>query len=326
MGIRIDQLPTTNIPAIDHVLAAIKDGFTVQLSVAQILGLKTALETAYAASGPSGLGVHTTVKAALDILGQRLLAAESAVNAASANATRALGLELFKNKIINGNFVFNQRASGDTVAAGVFRFDRWKAGAGGCTASAVTSGADNVVTITEGTLIQVIEDLYVDGGNYVLSWTGTAWARVSFEGSAFTSYATSPITMTVSANNSITVEFNTGTLDKVQLESGTTSTSFERRGRPFELMLCQRYYCTSPSAGEIHICPAPANTFGGTQPVYFPVAMRTVPTVNRNYSVTYAATALLNLLTTERGYIHYILANSGTNAQANWTWGASAEL
>ena len=71
MGIRIDALPATTIPTIEHILAAIKDGQTVKLTVAQILSLQTAGDLAYTASGPSGLGSYPDVKLALDALGDR---------------------------------------------------------------------------------------------------------------------------------------------------------------------------------------------------------------------------------------------------------------
>jgi hypothetical protein len=59
----------------------------------------------------------------------------------------------------------------------------------------------------------------------------------------------------------------------VQLEKGTTASSFEFRSYQKELMLCQRYYITSVNQNSL-VCN------GGTyQSAQFPVAMRAAPTV-----------------------------------------------
>lgn len=85
-----------------------------------------------------------------------------------------------KNAIINGNFGINQRGVSGTVslAAGAYGHDRWKAGASGCTYTFVTSQNVTTITITAGTLQQVIEGLNLQSGTYLLSWTGTAQGRV----------------------------------------------------------------------------------------------------------------------------------------------------
>lgn len=141
-----------------------------------------------------------------------------------------------RNRIINGTFAVNQRAfAGGALTAGTYGHDRWKAGAGGATYT-VTG---EVATITAGTLQQVIEGVNVpEGGTYILSWTGTAQARV--DGGA---YAASPITVTgKTASTNTTVEFGTGTVSLVQYEAGSAKTLFDRRQFGVELTLCQRYY------------------------------------------------------------------------------------
>ena len=95
---------------------------------------------------------------------------------------------------------------------------------------------DTTITISTGStgalLQQVIEDVNVEGGNYVLSWTGTATARVGINGGAPSgSYSGSPLSFSgATAGQAITVEFYNGTLSKVQLEpSSGGATPFERR-------------------------------------------------------------------------------------------------
>jgi len=149
-----------------------------------------------------------------------------------------------KNLVINGNFLVNQRAyvSGTALSVGAFGHDRWRAGAGGCTYAFTAGKPDNTGSITAGTLVQGIEDQFIEGGSYVLSWTGTAQARVGHSGAAASGpYAPSPIPITgAGAGQQINIEFNAGTLGKVQFEPGTAVTPFERRAG--EELSCLRYF------------------------------------------------------------------------------------
>jgi hypothetical protein len=144
-----------------------------------------------------------------------------------------------KNAIINGNFGINQRAVSGTVtlSAGVYGHDRWKAGASGCTYTFATSENVTTLTISAGSLIQVIEGINLESGTYTLSWTGTAQGKIDAG-----SYGDSGITGTAVGGTNLNIEFNTGTVSLVQFESGTVATPFERRQFGTELALCERYY------------------------------------------------------------------------------------
>src|SRR6202035_5877047 len=97
-----------------------------------------------------------------------------------------------------------------------------------------------VITITVGTLQEVVEAVAVEGGSYTLSWVGTATGRINSG-----AFGTGPITATgLSANTAITVEFGTGTLSKVQLESGSVASAFVIRSPRYELAECQRFFQT----------------------------------------------------------------------------------
>ena len=82
----------------------------------------------------------------------------------------------------------------------------------------------------------------------------------------------------------------------VQLEKGSTATSFDYRPYGTELALCQRYYAksydinTTPGTitdnGAFILQPGPATTSGMFTTVNFPVEMRSSPTIT-----TYSATA-----------------------------------
>ena len=144
-----------------------------------------------------------------------------------------------RNKIINGNFGINQRGVSGTVTlgAGVYGHDRWKAGASGCTYTFATANNVTTITITAGSLMQVIEGLNLFSGTHILSWSGTAQGRVDSG-----SYGGSGVLGTAVGGTNQTIEFGTGTVSKVQYEQGNVATPFEHRPYGTELALCQRYY------------------------------------------------------------------------------------
>jgi hypothetical protein len=155
-----------------------------------------------------------------------------------------------KNALINGNFGINQRAVSGTVtlSAGAYGHDRFKAGASGCTYTFATSNNITTLTITAGSLIQVIEGINLQSGTYTLSWTGTAQGKIGGG-----SYAGSGVTGTVTGGTNLNIEFDTGTLSLIQLEAGSVATPFEYRQYGQELALCQRYCFVlgnSPSAAH----------------------------------------------------------------------------
>ena len=149
----------------------------------------------------------------------------------------------FKNRLIDAGFIINQRGytSGTSLSSGSYGHDRWKGGAsaGTYTFTQGSAGVPITITITAGSIQQVIEGCNMpEGGTYVLSWTGTAQAR--YNGG---SYGASPLAVTgITAGSNVTIEFNTGTLSYPQLEVGSTATSFDYRPYGTELQLCQRYY------------------------------------------------------------------------------------
>lgn len=145
-----------------------------------------------------------------------------------------------RNKVINGNFGINQRGVTGSVVlvAGEYGHDRWKAGASGCEYTFAASGNVTTLTITAGSLVQVIEGTNVLSGTHVLSWNGTI--QMTIDGG---SAGDSGMTGTLTGGTDVTLETSgTGTLSLVQLEQGGTATPFELRLIGHELSLCQRYY------------------------------------------------------------------------------------
>lgn len=207
------------------------------------------------------------------------------------SSSQANALVGFKNRVIDGGFIINQRGyvSNTALSSGSYGHDRWKAGSGGCTYTFTqgSTGVNTTITITAGTLQQVIEGCNVpEGGTYTLSWTGTATARFNSG-----SYAASPVTVTgITAGANTTIEFGTGTVGSVQVEAGSTASSFDYRPYGTELALCQRYFWKTYNAsvvpgapganqaGSVMIyVPATGNTVRCTMP--FKVNMRAAPTM-----------------------------------------------
>ena len=141
----------------------------------------------------------------------------------------------FKNYIINGKKVVNQR--GLTSTDNSYNQDRWyKAG-------------NNWFQGIEG------DNNLVSGKTYTLSFVGAAAASYyvgtatssTINAQTFTSIANGGnFTLTISAGQNLWIKFASdatgSTFNFVQLEEGLVATPFEHRPYGLELMLCQRYY------------------------------------------------------------------------------------
>ena len=150
------------------------------------------------------------------------------------------GANFGKNLIINGDFSVNQRDVSGTVSlsAGEYGHDRFKGGTSGCTYTLNTSAGVTTITITAGSLIQIIEGQTLKSKPVVLGWDGTAQGRIN----SGTYGGSGSVTETLTGGANATVEFNAGTLSNVQLEFGGTSTEFEYVSPADQLARCKRYF------------------------------------------------------------------------------------
>lgn len=202
-----------------------------------------------------------------------------------------------KNLLINANGLVNQRGyvSGTaTTSANQYTVDRWRVVTLGQNLTFTTTNGVTTFTAPAGGVEQIIENLNVIGGEYVISFTGTAVVSISQSTDNVTYTAVTPVSgkYTITGGKYVKVNFSGGTFSLPQFEKGTTATPFEQRPYGLELSLCQRYLSTSFQEGAVIsqpdgltvaqtgcTCQNDAFTQAGGQ-VDFPVTMRVAPTVS----------------------------------------------
>ncbi len=241
----------------------------------------------------------------------------------SVKASSLLGVVPRRNRLMNATFAVNQRGvtSPVTLAAGAYGHDRWKAGAAGCTYSWATVAGLTTITITAGSLVQVIEGNNLDDGvanTYVLSWTGTAQGKIG-AGAA----SASGVTGAADGGTNLSIEFGLGTLAKPQLEPGAVRSMFERRPYGMELALCQLYYWQGLPMQSLNWSPYAAGAVVSV-PVKFPVTMRAVPTLAKSTAgetLTGLGGEVFDMATKDGARLLYTSTAASTNA--NVVFGAS---
>lgn len=156
-----------------------------------------------------------------------------------------------QNLIINGNFAVNQRAltSPVTASANAQVHSCWKAGASGVTYSFATTAGVTTLTITSGTLVQVIDGNDIAAGDYTASWTGTATGRIN--GVAYGSAGSA--TATLPGGTNATLEIGTGTISRVNMVPGVVAQPYVRRKLADELALCEFRLPTLSGSGSSNI-------------------------------------------------------------------------
>lgn len=152
-----------------------------------------------------------------------------------------------KNILINAECLINQRAfAGGALASGVYGYDRFKAGTGGCNFS-VSVG---VWTHTSGPIVQIVEaPTGVYGTDVTFSVEDpTGPINVNIGGMTGTITAGSGrrgVTFAIpSGSGNLTAQWSaTGvTYKRPQLERGDAVSGYDYRSIGHELLLCQRYY------------------------------------------------------------------------------------
>lgn len=212
-----------------------------------------------------------------------------------------------KNLLINGGFRVNQRNfAGGALSAGAYGYDRWKADTGGANVS-VTA---DVVTLTSGTIVQVVEqpNPTVASTSVTLSVEDLTSGNLSVvvgsqSGTITAGSGRRGVTLSLAAGDSgnLTVKLSPAsgavTFKRVQLERGASATTWEFRPLPTEKVLCKRYWqkgwneaigVGTPNASssfykhkwmQVHLPAAKSASTLIAATVILPVEMRTTPTV-----------------------------------------------
>ena len=203
------------------------------------------------------------------------------------------------------------------------------------TASYATTTADTFGTLASPTVTQIA--------------TGTFTVT-----STVTNFSTN-ITIPAAATTGIQIVFTVGaltagltwTIGNVQLEKGSTATSFDYRPYTTELQLCQRYFCKSYDIatvpGTVTFSGASATATysaafngNGTLNFIFPVEMRAAPTVTQYSSINANTTGKCSSTTVDYT-VNAASANTrqayssgqssgGAASQLFFQWTASIEL
>lgn len=141
-----------------------------------------------------------------------------------------------KNVLKNTRFQINQEGVSGTVvlAANEFGHDMMFGGASGCTYTFSTTDNTTEITISSGSLKQVVEARDIEAGNNILSWSGTAQGRIN--GGA---YGTSGnVSATLTGGSNVVCEWNTGTLSLIQLAKGDSVQLIDHKNYDEQLKDC----------------------------------------------------------------------------------------
>lgn len=186
-----------------------------------------------------------------------------------------------RNLIINGSGRINQRGytSGDaTSAANEYTLDRWRVVTSGQNLQFTGNDAKRTMTAPSGGVEQIVEGNNIVGGTYTITFEGTATCTV---GGVTKS---SGDTVVIGQNTNTAVRFTSGTFTNVQLELGEVATEFEYMAYSEELARCQRYFFKEDTAMPMFAIVDSGGSTGRRGIVWFPVEMRTAPTITVSLS------------------------------------------
>lgn len=175
--------------------------------------------------------------------------AKVAFDKANANFIELYGRSaaLNENYLIDPEMRVNQSGfAGGAIAAGVYGYDMWKAGASGCNLTA-TNG---VISHVSGTHVQVIEMPGLAGAKVTVSAIGpTAPLQLNVGGAQATipagsgvQQATLTIPTGVTGHVTFQVTATSSTYRGLKMELGEAATPYMRRPIAVEVALVQRYY------------------------------------------------------------------------------------
>jgi Protein of unknown function (DUF2793) len=227
--------------------------------------------------------------------------------------TGAVGLSGSRNLLINADGAINQRVfSGGALAQGVYGYDRWKAGPGGCS---IVRAADETFTLT-GPLVQVIERPGLAGEFVTVSVENpTGPLTVTVEGVSATIAAGSgrrgvglAVPAAATGNVTLTLAGSGVSFARPVLNRGPAVEPFERLPAGVALALCQRTYVkTFPPATR------PAYDLGSAGALFsYAILSNSIPMVRWQFPVPMRATPTLTFFNPSDTNAQW--SNGGANA------------
>ena len=190
----------------------------------------------------------------------------------------------FRNYIINGQLTINQRAFSGALSAGVYGYDRWKAGSGGANIS-VNNG---IISLSSGSITQVIEAPALAGKTVTISVADLTAGNLNIDiesqtGTIIAGTGRTGVSVTIPAgstgNITVTLSIASGgvTFRDVQLEQGFAASEYEHRPLGIEEYMCKRYFQFLPTwFGHWWVNFATRMSVSGS----FPVQMRATPSLS----------------------------------------------
>lgn len=262
----IDGLPP-GMASLNHILAAVLAGVSENITVGQIVAI---------VRGDAPAELDTVEKLAAAMSSRVRADAEQTFDATQRSQARANMGVPGRNLIINGQGRINQRAypSGEaTSAANQYTLDRWRVVISGQALTFTGNDSRRVMTAPAGGAEQVIEGANVEGGTYVVSWTGTATCAVNGVAKA------KGETFVLAENANATVRFIGGTFTDVQVEVGSVATAFDRKSFGEVRRDCQRYFWRGLANARFNQFTTTTGQSASWH-IPFPVTMRDTPVVS----------------------------------------------
>lgn len=235
------------------------------------------------------------------------------------------------NYLINGDMFVNQRSfAGGALSAGVYGYDRWKAGTGGANISVNTT--TYLITHTSGPITQVIESPGLSGITVFVSVEDPSGSiSVSLDGVTGTITSGSgrrgvSLTLPSGSTGNVTLILTaTGvTYKRVKVERGVIATPWFSLPLALTVLSCQRYYMFITGIRIIGYAGSAGNALG--YPLQW--SMRATPTasisITSSGNVNTGASSV-NASSAYAGYT-FIVSSAAGNTDCTFNLTLTAEL
>lgn len=186
------------------------------------------------------------------------------------------------NLLINCGIPINQRGfTGGAFPAGVYGYDRWKAGTGGCNIS--INSSTGLFNHNSGPLIQIVESPIMAWGQPLTFSVEnpSSSINVSIGGASGTIPAGSgrigvTLTPSGSGNMSVQISANSATYLRPKLERGNAATPFKAIHIASEIEICKRYF---EKSYNYDVAPGSISTISTRKANFATAFILTCPTI-----------------------------------------------